>query len=486
MKQHILHIILLVLFPLWYFTNEIYPILTISNTTTLIYYILVYSLVGILFYGLFQFQLKQSNKAWLLAQILLFFLLMFGATKDLLKSIHPFLNKYAIIFPLWIVFNVFLFVKVYRSNKSFIKFKKFFTTCMLLFLGLTIVRVIQTVKIEIKSENIYKTIPSSDTLPNLYIFVFDELSNLEALEGLGHQSDYFRDSLRQIGIKYIPHAYSYSDATPISVTSILNANVIDMSSISVPLDNFSKYKVWYQYKGSYIPSYLKQLGYTSSYYGIIGLDSIENLTQFNFLDRLGEKLIEQNTFIGRINNEVSWNFIRYNIPILKKQVLAREDNMRKEFFNNDSMNLVSLKENLKSNKEKNKQFILAHFYFPHYPFNKDSLGNYRAFESLEKDIKENQNLYIEQVKFTQKTILEIGKILKETQQPSIAIFLGDHGYRSSSDSSNALKSFLAYYSNIPLELKDSSSAVNLMRKILNEHFDYQLQEDNSLPKLLYY
>lgn len=485
MKEQFKHFILHLIFCIWYFGNEVHPIFFKIDHLLFLKYTVAYTLIGWCSYWLIQKKNKNTTKSWVLSQLLLIFLLLYGYSKDKIGMIIPAIDKHTLFATIWIgIFGV-LFYKVYRSNKSYQKFQQFWSVCLGLFMLVLIYDIFKHQPKEIKITNNYTVSNPPQNLPDIYLIVFDELTRLNELEQWNYDTDGFKRRLAEAQLQYIPNAFSYSDATPISIAGILNSKVIELNDLQIPLNNFEKYNLWDYYEQNHLSNYLQQLGYDRSLYGIANFQNLENYTGFNFLNRLDKQILRKNTLIGKLNDDIGWNLIKYNIPILKSLKLQEEDQQRKAFFENDSLNLVGLKNAIQMKKEHPK-FVMGHFYFPHYPYSKDSMGNYKPFINLEENAKENIQGYLEQVKYTEKVMIEIQEMILQNEKPTIAIFLGDHGYRSSNISDLASKSFLAYYTNgKDLPTSDSTSSVNLMRIIMNEYFGYSFEMDSSRGRLLY-
>jgi hypothetical protein len=487
MKKHLKSITLLILFTTWYFINEIYLILTSFIQNSFYNYILLYSTIGVVIYLLSYFKTRQVQKSWVFAQVSLIFLLLYGFFKDKSAILLPILDRHLVAIPVWIGINAFLLYKIFRSKHDFAKLQRAATVCILLFLSYAGFSIFSAPKYQLRSENVYTQPPLAKELPNLYIFVFDEMARLDILEEFGYSSDYFRQQMEAKGVHYIPKSYSYSDLTPVCVSSVLNAYVTNTSDLQYPLTNFEKIFLWNDYKQNRLQPYLQQIGYDTKLFGIMPFKNQPGYTNYSILSKSVKTMLRQNTFMGRINEEISWNVVKYNVPILKKAFLDAENKYNYRLYQNDSINLEAIHKVLDQPAADKPQFILGHLLFPHYPFSRDTLGNFHYVNTLQKEVEERDNDYLMQAKYAERVMLELTDKIKKEGKPAVAIFMGDHGYRWTSDTAIANKSFLAYYTNLsPLPATESTSAVNLMRMILNEYYGFQLPMDTTEVKLLFY
>ncbi len=105
----------------------------------------------------------------------------------------------------------------------------------------------------------------------------------------------------------------------------------------------------------------------------------------------------------------------------------------KFYYEHDANNLKSeeLLINTASAHETNPQFSYAHFLMPHWPYYRDSLGNY-VNESIIADESNihDKNIYLSYLKYTNHVILKIINSIVSKDHQSIIIVMSDHGYRS--------------------------------------------------------
>lgn len=134
-----------------------------------------------------------------------------------------------------------------------------------------------------------------------------------------------------------------------------------------------------------------------------------------------------------------------------------------------------------------KIFVFAHIVVPHPPYSFGPNGESIEFEEKDATYEETRDVYINQVKFINREILDvIDVIISESKTPPVIILQGDHGPppELSLTYSEKMPILNAYY--LPGVQKDkvlypSISPVNTFRVVLNSYFDQELPllEDRS-------
>lgn len=475
MKKHLPAIACLGVFVSWFFVNEVVKVFKYTNFQILIGYIIVYTVAaGAIYAIIYAFQ-RNTDKSWCLTQLVLIILLLFGYAKDITTGILPFLSKYSIFIPLWLVAGISGFVLLNKATINFTKLRKFFTVVVCIFLIVAFIQVIQEPEYRPKLENVFKEAPAATDLPNVYIFIFDEYARLDRLQELGHSSAYFQRQLADKKVYLIPKTYSYTDLTSLCISSLLNAVNPDFSKIPDKISNHDLYLLWNEYRNSRLLGYLGNLGYRGNLYGIMPMIQLNHHTSLDFRDFLLQDILRKNTLIGRSDMQLGTRIAKGGIPFISSWYYQLHHKKVYATYKNDSINLELVKKSLADTGTQKPELLVAHFLFPHYPYVRDSAGAYKPQEKLFSNHGNNDPLYIDQVQYTEKVIIELVDLIQQKDQHTIAIFMGDHGYREQSDSSFSYQNFLAFYdSKDELTYHDSITYVNLMRNILNERFNFTL------------
>jgi len=135
-------------------------------------------------------------------------------------------------------------------------------------------------------------------------------------------------------------------------------------------------------------------------------------------------------------------------------------------------------------------YVYAHMMIPHGPYVFDADGNSVTYDPTNIDQSTKKKFYLEQLKFTNKKIIEtIDTILSKSQKQPIIIIQSDHGERTGIDWDNptnemikqGLNNLNAYYlpNGVENSLYDTISPVNIFRIIFNEYFNanFELLDD---------
>ena len=139
---------------------------------------------------------------------------------------------------------------------------------------------------------------------------------------------------------------------------------------------------------------------------------------------------------------------------------------------------------------KHPQFLYAHFFMPHYPNRRDSLGNISPFNPNLNGVQLIAR-YTEEIKFVNKRIDSItDAILHTRRRPLVIIIQGDHGYRFNDlqKCKDEFPNFSAvYFSNRDYrQVPDTLSNVNLFKAVLNTYFQQQIPFDKNQQFFLQY
>ena len=279
-------------------------------------------------------------------------------------------------------------------------------------------------------------------------------------------------------------------------------------------------------RGFFIPS----KGYNNYPSSFPSIPSMLNLNYVNHLDgtltssnynAIFHKLENQNLLMQKMNL-YGYSIINIDGGINKKFSIAEKNLCINEFFNPQlvhSLTRISMLKSLdigitidETRKNRlcvfsdmstiNEQikgpiFVYAHLILPHSPFLFGPNGEYvnpenilLEWETTSEQINSEQNLYLDQLKFTNKKTLELVDKILISDPDALIIIQSDHGLRLGVDWENpseemmvqSLSGFQAYY--FPTKnydvLYDDMTPVNSWRIILNSFFEenYDLLDDS--------
>jgi len=330
------------------------------------------------------------------------------------------------------------------------------------------------------SENIVIPMANAENLPNIYYIILDEYAGSEVLEDVyGYDNQEFIRSLNERGF-YVPsHAHSNYATTFLSLTSTLNMEYLNYLTSEVGISSQDRKLTNKIFDNNKVIQILKSNGYT-----IVGF-SVSSFKPVKFADSNPCPAL---IFTDELLIILSESSILK--PVLLKYLhldQAHRDRIHCKFSELSNLHLTT----------ENPFFVFAHFKLPHPPYVFGPNGESVRPESLASgaDVWQNKDYYVNQVKFTNKKVLEvIDKILTESQTPPIIIIQGDHGTPTQlgggglqwhNQTEDAIKERMtilnAYY--LPGDgkslLYDTITPVNSFKLIFNQYFNgnYDLLED---------
>jgi len=154
--------------------------------------------------------------------------------------------------------------------------------------------------------------------------------------------------------------------------------------------------------------------------------------------------------------------------------------------NNKLVDLVKKESALQIGKPR---FVYGHFYMPHPPFFYDKNGNKKDVKKVYKENDEKfYQAYLDYLVYTnQKAKDLINTIQQNTNNSAVIIFMGDHGFRHTTDTSDLTNYFqnqnAIYFPDRDYSsLGDSISTVNEFRIVFNKLFNagFPLLKDSTI------
>jgi hypothetical protein len=226
----------------------------------------------------------------------------------------------------------------------------------------------------------------------------------------------------------------------------------------------------YSLKMSRIPVLLAESGYAIHNFGLADFNNYPVHTS-RYSTPSERKAFFAETLWGRINKDIEWK-IRW-MPSLGKMFTQQQA----PYIERNQKNWQLILRELKTQNNQPK-FIFGHIMMPHKPFYIDKNGNiYKNIFSTYKT-KNKDDLYIEQLIYTNSWI---DSILNATNRnftrPRVVIVEGDHGYRDypfvpGRRDKQFMNLSTYYFSDKDYTmLYDSISPVNTFRIILNKYFN---------------
>ncbi len=436
-----------------------------------------YTLLSFLLTVLFFLFVKSWRKAALISFSISCFQLCFGVLHDGMKSVAPnsFISSYTFFVPFLLLLIISVSTAIIKSKKQFSKAVTYINVLLLLWLLIDGVQLIYKTAQSSATTNVppsQKALCDTCDTPDIYFIIADEYAGYHALkEVFGFDNSAFENDLRKRGFHVIDSSFSNYNYTPYSVASILNmdylSGITDQSNL-LKNRNIS-YSTITRNKTTQI---LTQWGY-----------DIANLSVFDIADKgtpvdnqffaTRKKLITGQTFTQRFRRDIEFNFVtRFKIaPLLKKWVYST-NKINEELYQKTVTETT--------NQNKKPRFIYTHLFMPHYPYYYRANGTKNTIETFIEGQQHRKREYLEYLQYSNKKFLNlIDVILKNSKQPPVIIFMGDHGFRHFSepvDQRYHFQNLAAVY--LPYKNYGSfykgMSGVNMFRVIFNSTFQQNL------------
>jgi hypothetical protein len=483
----------------WFILHEVNANYGLVETSFALSLFLRYLLIGAGIHLISYFFLKNLRKAALFSFITMVFVLFFGAFHDGLKRVvsNIFFKSHTFMFSLIGILSIIILVVIKKYLYPGHKIYLYFGILISLLLCVELVNLSINVLLQKQKQNdLAQKIADDDKFtdtkintqkPDIFYIVFDSYTSSESLLSDFNYSNAELDSfLEKKGFFISRHANSNYPITPFSVASALNMNYLDSKLIT----NEATAKLMLQgvasvYK-SKIPQILKDLGYEIYNYSVFNLKGYPAASEAYF-KTLSERLIDEQTLVGRFKHYLLWNFTLRNlhggITKAPKILIRQRDNYIKDYVTN---NLDSLESTADRNGIVPK-FVYCHIMLPHEPYYYKRDGNFWP-DSMLLQSGNPKEKFLEQTIYSNSVIERITNILTQNRsRPYVIILQGDHGFRdfdTKLEKNKIFKILNTYYfsdRNYDL-LYDSISPVNSFRVVLNKYFDqqYKLLADSSV------
>jgi hypothetical protein len=468
--------------------NENFGFIGIGESLLLM---LTYGGVSALLYFIFLFFYHEHIKAALLSTYIMGFYLFFGAFHDFFKSHNIPLHKYSVIVPLFFAFLIFGLIYLKRIRKPFSRSTLFLNLLFLIYLIVDASGIAwktfhpgnnKLSAYEFAANSSYRTCDSC-TKPDIYLLLFDEYgSSLSLKERFQYDNSNMDSFLTDRGFQIQVHSRSNYNFTPFSMASILNMSYLKgiKNPSACTLEDYAYCDNLV--RDDEVIKYLSYQGYDIVNYSVFDLAGNPSKVEQTFLP-LKTKLITDRTLLHYFQKDIGWLIYegKFKIKWLVEQTMFKHSNNNKTF-----VELVKKESALQSTKPR---FVYAHFYMPHPPFFYDKFGNKKDVKSVyERNDEKYYQDYLDYIPYTNEKAKElINCIQQNTNNSAVIIFLGDHGFRHTTnpaDLSNYFQNQNAVY--FPDRdyhtIYDSISNVNEFRTIFNKLFNanFPLLKDSSI------
>lgn len=311
--------------------------------------------------------------------------------------------------------------------------------------------------------------------PDIYHFVFDSYTNSKTLKKYWNYRNPLDSFLINRGFYVANDSRSNYDFTPFSLAATFNLQYLSNTKKYLRRDGKNLFIGRLAYMENELFGFLESNGYTLNNFSPI--DSIEYLTRMGTLGPQNPVTWMRNQTFERfylnpwIRHKLLHKLYHSNIPPdLVKYYNAYID------YHQKALNKISYSV-ANSNNSMAPRFTFVHFLIPHEPYVFDENGKVDLQRTSKSD---DMQLYLTQLKYTNKIIEKIVNLLITDSKKKIIIIQGDHGYRNyrssqipretQFESFNAIYFYDLNYKSMHKEI----SLVNTYRIVLNNYFNYEL------------
>ncbi len=436
----------------------------------------LFSLNAAIVFGIAFLYYRNLIKAGLLTNVVMIFILLFGWIEKAIIAIIPMLYYWHIVM---ILLSVAIFTGIIIKTKTTTELTHNINTVLLtVFAGLIIFNGIQATPTIIKKINDSPVAAKQEiqkgtlkTNSNVYYYIFDEYGGLDNLKRYtGYDNSPFYDSLEKLGFNVSKSSRNYTINSDIEIPNLLNLDLANNETMT----HETRIKA---VENPYLFQLFKENGYQLN----IMVDNVD----FSYMPIRSSDADYEYSSSTASNGEDSLQTLIINnsvyYPLLTRTKTKRIEEVDKMF--------QYIQES--TSKQSENLFSFGYFMFPHLPWVVDEFGN--SINGADRDDYRKSDVYLGQMKYASKKILEAVQKIIEADPDAIIIIQSDHGYRQPTQLNNL---FGNYYSDMDLEMKfqrnnlnavyykgenldiTSLSGVNTLITVLNKHFgmDIKLME----------
>ncbi|RYY62858.1 MAG: hypothetical protein EOO05_01290 [Chitinophagaceae bacterium] len=478
------YIVLVPLFFVWHAANSLYGLVPWA-------YLLEYSgwylALGVLVFLLSVLFFRDRTRAgvWSGCFLLLFF--FWGAGHDWLREHfgNSFISTWKVLGPLATVLLLALFIRLKTSAS-----KPFRVHAFLLLLSVVFVmtEALSSLLFLVSGKNEANNlaggplpleqsrIPQPDRLPDIFVFVFDELASGAALKKFyGFDNSPLDSQLHRNGFYVAGDSRSNYNSTVHSLASIFSGQYLDRHLEGTKMDGLTVLQAQRTIRESSIIRFLEKNKYSFTNLGLCELGRTLP-RQENYFDATIVSRLADQTLWGRLRKELLWQ-------VVTLKGATGTDKIWNQVQNADSIRVTMQRSvQLLRDSAAGPRFCWSHLMITHKPFLLDAHGGSR-FPSMkdETDHVLRDSLYLDQVRYCNQFIDTVASLAKPVSaRPRIILLLGDHGNRDPQTGADPnQKEFMnfsaVYYSDGEYEkLYPTVSPVNQLRLVLNKYFVQQL------------
>lgn len=356
---------------------------------------------------------RDVHKASLATLLSVTFLSVFHTGLNAINRVFPFFYYWHGLLA-GITFIVFLFYLIKKVIDSKVA-GKLTLIIGILFFGLLVINCFPTVLSQIKKErsqspSLMVASPSEnsgqqkrDELKNIYLFVFDEYSGYDGLHRYtGFDNSAFYASLERLGFNTSKSSRTYALTTKAEIPNLLNLNF--------NASYYTESEKNEMLKDTYLFNKLPELGYDLNLINDQGFITTPP-EKFKYIF-LPQKTLhrQESLFILLLEKSVYYPLVKQSSDARFLEILQMFDYAKKS-----------------STLQESGLFTFGYFMFPHTPWVVDENG--KETNKGDRDNWKNPQIYLGQLKYSNKLILEMVEALIENDPDSTIFLLSDHGFR---------------------------------------------------------
>lgn len=491
------------LLPVFFVANNYRQYHGLVSTQTAFYlFIKILSFV-LVFFLLLWAATKHVNKSLQLTSLFVFIFLFFGVIKTFSEEIlqTEFLTRYTVFLPLILIVTIILAWKILKK-RNFRTSNLFLNLLLLVFLliesltlvisGVESVDEMRLTKVQYSS---MKPVADSAEKPDVYYLIFDCYPGTTYLRNYMNYDNYAMDSmLKQDGFHVIPEPRSNYNRTAFSMASTFNFQYLRGINDNTRTTSKDYNQALLTVKDPDVVNIFKSNGYRFYNLSVFAIDDAPPMYREHFLTMPEENVMLYDSLWERIKRDVLWNFITGNyantfIKKLFEQDKNKfiEDQVKKKTYNHTLIDSVAKIPLITSASPK---FVYAHFELPHPPYFYNEKGESNNLDmATDPNSFRNRSLFLSYLEYTNTVIRNIcNHILRASGNKAVIVIQSDHGFTDfeggPQEHEHYFKNYSAFYfpdRNYSI-LYDSLSNINTFPILFNKYFqsNIPLQKDSTV------
>lgn len=452
-----------------------------------VWFAFYYLLATLVIWLMATFFFNKATKSLLFTALLIAILLFDGAMHDFVKklSVPDFFKRYIFWLPflLAIVISSIIFLK--RSAKELLSINKYLLITVLVLctwelfhLGFNVFSRETNNNILFADTNFDKklqaTYDSTRPSPSIYFIVLDAFTSSSCLKKEFNYDNAELDSfLTRKGFYLVERSKSNYPVTPYSIASTLNFSYLKDEVTAQEMNARDRLRGVTSVGANRLVPYLEKKGYNIFNHSIFHLNG-HPVQGADYFYPLKEKMLSDQTFWGRIQRDILWNFISLTGGMSSKTI-HKEAVKHSTDFVYDKLHGLKTAAGFPSTKPK---FVYCHVMAPHGPYIFHQDGTF-VQDSIYVRI-DDKKAYLNQLIYTRQLLKSaINTIFKKDTLNKIIVVAGDHGYRDYGVKEKIPQTFenlhaIYFYDKNYQSLHDTLTPVNTFRIVLNQYFHEQL------------